>query len=98
MNIAKINDRYDAIDDLTEYMHEADSCRAKLSKLPDIEKLLAKIFSYSVKHKKKAIYFEDVSLIKLQEFRKLLEVFKGSRYVIDTLASKSNSFKSIRLR
>lgn len=65
MNIEKINDRYDAIDDLTQFMHEADSCRAKLAKLPDIEKLLSKIFSYSVKHKKKAIYFEDVSLIKL---------------------------------
>ena len=65
MNIAKINDRYDAIDDFTTYMHEVDSCRAKLAKMPDIEKLLAKIFTYSIKHKKKAIYFEDVSLIKL---------------------------------
>ena len=40
-----------------------------MTKLPDMEKLLAKIFTYSVKHKVKAIYFEDVSLIKMREFR-----------------------------
>jgi hypothetical protein len=36
--------------------------RARLNKLPDLEKLLAKIFTYSIKHSVKAIYFEDVSL------------------------------------
>ena len=90
MSIEKINDRYDAIEDLTKFMHEADSVRAKLSKLPDIEKLLSKIFTYSIKHKKKAIYFEDVSLIKLQEFKKLLDVIKGSRNTLDTLVQKVN--------
>ena len=51
--------------------------RVKLSKLPDIEKLLARIFTYSIKHKVRAIYFEDVSLIKMKEFRTLLKVFSG---------------------
>jgi hypothetical protein len=49
--------------------------RAKLAKLPDLEKLLAKIFTYSIKHKVNAIYFEDVSLIKMKEFRTLLKTF-----------------------
>jgi hypothetical protein len=40
--------------------------------LPDLEKLLARIFAYSIKHRIKAIYFEDVSLKKLTEFRSLL--------------------------
>ena len=43
-----------------------------MGKLPDLEKLLANIFTYSVKHRVKAIFFEDVSLIKLKEFRHLL--------------------------
>ena len=40
-----------------------------MKKLPDIEKLLAKIYTYSVKQKVKAIFFEDVSLNKMREFR-----------------------------
>jgi len=40
-----------------------------------LEKLLAKIFTYSIKHKVKAVYFEDVSLQKMREFRQLLSCF-----------------------
>jgi DNA mismatch repair protein MSH6 len=69
INIKKINDRLDAVEDLMSHQFETDVFRAKISKLPDLERLLAKIFTYSIKHKVKAIYFEDVSLIKLKEFR-----------------------------
>lgn len=44
------------------FQSETDILRARLNKLPDLEKLLAKIFTYSIKHSVKAIYFEDVSL------------------------------------
>jgi hypothetical protein len=47
-----------------------------MGKLPDVEKLLAKIFTYSIKHRVKAIYFEDVSLNKMKEFRTLLKTFR----------------------
>ena len=77
LDVDKIESRLDAIDDLLANQHETDELRAKLSKLPDLEKLLAKIFTYSIKHKVKAIYFEDVSLIKMKEFRTLLKCFKG---------------------
>lgn len=40
-----------------------------MSRLPDLEKLLAKIFTYSVKHSVEAIYFEDVNLQKMREFK-----------------------------
>ena len=76
-NQDKINERLDAIDDLMSNQHETDILRAKLSKLPDLEKLLAKIFTYSIKHSVKAIYFEDVSLTKMREFKTLLNCFKG---------------------
>jgi len=75
MNIDRINARYDAIEDMIEHQHETDVLRARLAKLPDLEKLLAKIFTYSIKHKVKAIYFEDVSLTKMKEFRQLLTCF-----------------------
>lgn len=59
------------------FQYETDKLRSKLSKLPDLEKLLAKIFTYSVKHSVDAIYFEDVSLTKMREFRLLLNCFKN---------------------
>ena len=69
LDIKKIETRLNAIDELIAYQHETDLLRQKLSKLPDLEKLLAKIFTYSIKHSVKAIYFEDVSLQKMKEFR-----------------------------
>jgi DNA mismatch repair protein MSH6 len=76
MNIEKIRERQDAVSDLITLQFETDSVRAKLAKMPDIEKLLAKIFTYSIKHRIKAIYFEDVSLNKMKEFRTLLKTFQ----------------------
>ena len=77
MNVEKIDARLDAIEDLICFQSETDILRSKLSKLPDLEKLLAKIFTYSIKHSVKAIYFEDVSLQKMREFRTLLVCFKN---------------------
>ena len=85
MNVEKIEARLDAIEDLICFQSETDILRSKLSKLPDLEKLLAKIFTYSIKHSIKAIYFEDVSLQKMREFRTLLVCFKNMTETIDSL-------------
>ena len=69
LNQNRINARLDAIEDMINNQHETDVLRSRLGKLPDLEKLLAKIFTYSIKHKVKAIYFEDVSTMKMKEFR-----------------------------
>jgi len=65
----RIEERFDAIEDLIAEENATCKVRINLKKMPDLEKLLAKIFSYSIKHSVDAIYFEDVSLIKLKEFR-----------------------------
>jgi hypothetical protein len=87
-----------AVEDLINFQYETDSIRAKMSKLPDIEKLLAKIFTYSIKHRVKAVYFEDVSLIKMKEFRLLLKTVRTVDELLHDLSSKSEKFKSQRLR
>ena len=97
MNISQITQRQLAVDDLIQFQYDTDSIRAKLGKLPDVEKLLVKIFSYSIKHRVKAIYFEDVSLIKMKEFRSLLKTFKCVEDIIGNLAAKTNKMKSERL-
>ena len=61
-DVNRINMRLDAVDDLIKHQSATDILRARLGKLPDLEKLLAKVFTYSVKHKVNAVYFHDVSL------------------------------------
>lgn len=92
MNIDRICDRQDAVADLISLQFETDQVRAKLGKMPDIEKLLAKIFTYSIKHRIKAIYFEDVSLSKMKEFRTLLKTFKRTEEIIGPLMRKREDF------
>jgi len=84
LNITQINTRLDAIEEMMSFQHELDVLRTRMSKLPDLEKLLAKIFTYSIKHSVKAIYFEDVSLQKMREFRMLLNCFKGLDTTLDS--------------
>jgi hypothetical protein len=67
--------------------------------LPDLEKLIARIFTYSIKHKINAIYFEDVSLSKLKEFRLLLKTLKTLPKILDSLLNiKKEDLKSKRLK
>ena len=61
---------------------------------------MAKIFTYSIKHKVKAIYFEDVSLQKMKEFRLLLSCFKSIEDTLEPMLKlqRTNSLKSKRLQ
>jgi len=72
--------------------------RNRLARLPDIEKLLAKVFTYSIKQRVKAIYFEDVSLLKMKEFRMLLKTLRQLEDILDPLIKRKDEFKSLRLR
>lgn len=69
-----------------------------MQKLPDLEKLLARIFTYSIKHHVDAIYFEDVSLTKMKEFKTLLDCFKNLDHTLEGLISARGSLKSRRLQ
>lgn len=91
-----INARLDAVDDLIAHTYETDVFRAKIGRLPDLEKLLAKLYTYSVKHKVKAIYFENVSLNKLREFRTLCRTLRSLPELIASVDAKK--FRSERLR
>lgn len=98
MNIEKLNDRLDAVEDLMKYNYQLEQCRVELAKLPDLEKLLARIFSYSVKHRIQAIYFEDVSLSKMKEFRQLLRSLRTIPDTLNVLRKLCVDFNSKRLK
>ena len=94
----KINERLDAVEDLMKLNLQVDLFRSKLSKLPDLERTLAKVFIYSVKDTTKAIYFEKVQFQKLKEFKILMQNFKDLQSIIAPLRMHRNKMKSKRLK
>ena len=61
MDIDALNERYDSVEDMMNHKHEAEHLRNRLSKLPDMERMMSKVFTYSVRTSVKAVYFENVS-------------------------------------
>lgn len=80
---AKINDRLAAVTDLVENQMLLDKFQAKLGKLPDIERMLSKVFTYSQKSSVKAIYIDIAVLSRLDEFYALLNQLGSLRSYIE---------------
>jgi hypothetical protein len=71
-----------------------DDFRTKLGKVGDLERRLSKVFTYSIRHSVKAIYFENISFTKLKEFKHLLRHFKEMRATLTPLRAMIGEFKS----
>ena len=56
----KINERLDAVEEIMRFPANRNAFRERLSFVPDLEKILAKVFVYSVKSTFKAVSFENV--------------------------------------
>lgn len=97
---AKINQRLDAVTDLVRETMLRDKLQAKLKKIPDIERLLSKIYTYSTKATVKAIYIDIAVLTRLDEFYNLLHVMTSLKEIISDIFDKEamKSLKSQRLR
>ena len=77
-----------------------DKLHAKLRKLPDIERLLSKIYTYSAKTSVKAIYIDIAALRRLDEFYNLLSMLSNLQEVLNDVfgAEVVKSLKSRRLK
>ena len=62
-----------------------------------MERMMSKVFTYSVRTSVKAVYFENVSFQKLRELKSLLRNFREFSQIIEPLRQESESFKSKRL-
>jgi DNA mismatch repair protein MSH6 len=70
-----------------------------LSKLPDLEKIVNRLYHYSVKTiAEKAVYFEDVSSARLREFRELIDHFNKCWQGLELLRKHKDKFQSQRLK
>lgn len=63
----KIYERLDAIKDLDDVSSDRQNVANILGHLPDMDKIVNRLYHYSVKTiAEKAVYFEDVSAIRLR--------------------------------
>ena len=98
LNVEKINSRLDAIEDLQKNSHLRENFRKGLKELPDLERLCAKVYQYSIKQNSKVVYFEDVSTIRLREFKSLLNnLLKAERLILE-LQAYQHTLNSQRLK
>eukprot|EP00347_Sterkiella_histriomuscorum_P017253 403350104 len=96
----KINQRLDSVSDLVREQVVRDKLQAKFKKIPDIERLLSKIYTYSAKSTVKAIYIDIAVLNRLDEFYSLLELISQLIEIIEDVFDKDviKGLKSTRLR
>ncbi|CAG9323485.1 unnamed protein product [Blepharisma stoltei] len=72
LDVNAINERLDAVEELSKAPQFIEKFDKAVKKYPDMERLLSKISTYSIKTNSKAVYFEDVSAQKIKEFNGLL--------------------------
>jgi DNA mismatch repair protein MSH6 len=77
-NVNVINERLDIIDELIKNDNILINFRTALAKWPDIERQCSKIYKFAIQTASKAVYFEDISRNRLQEFFNIINFLKGS--------------------
>lgn len=98
-HIEKINERLDAVEDLITMPEVADYCQTELTKLPDIERKLYRVFNFANEKKLKAFYFEhDFVNNRLKEFTGLLQDLKKTEEITKLFGAYIINMKSTRLK
>ena len=89
MEVSLIEKRLDAVEELVVNTDIASVFSFSAKKLPDLERLLARLCSYSIKTSSKAVYFEDVASSKIREFCRFLGHIKD----VERLMSEISVFE-----
>lgn len=100
MKIESINERLDSIEDLNDNAIIMNQLMNEFwTKISDLEKKLSRLYKYSINQNQKAIYFENVSLNKLNDLKSTLEELEGIQEIIIRVdRDVIDSFKSVWLR
>ena len=91
--IHEINERLDMVEDFTNNYDLLISFKTQLSKWPDVERNCSKIYKYAIGNTK-AVYFEDVSKNRLQDFFNVVNFLKKSVEIFKLFDSYKNKLKS----
>lgn len=87
MSVEIINKRLDAVTELISNKEIYKVFDKAASKLPDLERLLAKLSAYSIKTNSKAVYFEDVGTNRLKEFCSFLKFMQSLQSLMSDIES-----------
>lgn len=98
----KINERLDIIEDLRDKIPriQLERFRQKLSSLPDLERKISRLFTYSVADKTPRIvnYTENVYHARLRELKAILDTLRDIDDIVAPLRACYDKFSSVRLR
>ena len=94
----KINERLDAVTDLVKNPTILDMLQLKFRKLPDIERMLSRIYTYSAKNTVKAIYIDIAVINRLDEFYLLLNYLRRLKTMISEVFDDKTSFSQLKSR
>lgn len=75
--------RQDAVEELVKNQSVRKQISEKLKSLPDTERTLTKIYTYSVKTKVKAFYIDMAALQRLDEFYELMDTLRKIAGIIE---------------
>jgi len=92
-----IKERQNAVNDLIKNMDVMEYFRDRLAKLPDIERMVNKIYNLSSKQRMSAIYLEDFAKNRLKDFLAFLKELKKIEDLVDTFHDYVQNFNSNRL-
>jgi DNA mismatch repair protein MSH6 len=76
--IGQIEERLDIVTELLENDNILVNFRTALAKWPDVERQCSKIYKFAIQTASKAVYFEDISKNRLQEFFNIINFLKKS--------------------
>jgi len=96
-DIETIRNRLDAVEELVADSKLRKEIMARLIRLPDVERILTKIYTYSVKSKVKAFYIDAMALNRLDEFYDLLATLKELASIVkDVFGARQLESKRLR--
>ncbi len=97
-DIDDINSRQEAVTDLLQNKGVLEMIRRDMQKLPDLEKKISRLYTYSVRQEKSPVFFENMNVKKLKELKEVLEALDLVGKLFDNLRKPRDRLKSERLR
>jgi DNA mismatch repair protein MSH6 len=90
-SIAQINARLDAVTELMQHNEAVNNARSAMSKLPDLERLLQKIYQHAQSQSSEAIMYENVGKKRAKDFFTTLDGFKDCSSIVLSLSGRFNN-------
>ena len=97
LDIEKIKERQEAIEDLMKNEDAIKFIQEGLTKFPDLERMINRVYNLGNKQRLSAIYFEDYAKNRLKEFLAFLKELKKVEDFMETLDPYLPGFTSRRV-